>query len=127
VVNATFRIYIQHLAFDQVKALQQALYSLGCSETEDATRALCQEWCDETKLAELSEVWEPPPANILNGIGKSYTAFQLEDAGHLLARNVNSVRDARVPFFPDGWQKDLLDYVDNKKSVLVTAPTSSGK
>lgn len=127
VANAAFRIYIQHLARDQVQALQQALYSLGCSETEEATRAMCQEWCDETKLAELSEVWEPAPAGPINGIGKSYTAFQLEDAGHLLARNVNSVRDARVPFFPDGWQKDLLDYVDNRKSILVTAPTSSGK
>jgi len=56
VANAAFRIYIQHLARDQVQALQQALYSLGCSETEEAMRTMCQEWCDETKVVQYIHV-----------------------------------------------------------------------
>lgn len=38
-----------------------------------------------------------------------------------------SKADPRVPFIPDQWQIDLLDCVDDGKSALVCAPTSSGK
>ncbi|KXS22130.1 P-loop containing nucleoside triphosphate hydrolase protein, partial [Gonapodya prolifera JEL478] len=35
--------------------------------------------------------------------------------------------DPRVKFIPDGWQKELLDIIDRDESVLICAPTSSGK
>ncbi|KAJ3272420.1 hypothetical protein HDV01_005603 [Terramyces sp. JEL0728] len=55
--------------------------------------------------------------------------FQLEYCGHLLPRKTNSVHDDRVSkfFVPDRWQVGLLDAVDEHKSILVVAPTSSGK
>jgi len=37
------------------------------------------------------------------------------------------IRDSRVNFQPDAWQKRLLDIVDNDESALVAAPTASGK
>jgi len=50
----------------------------------------------------------------------SYVAFQLSCAGHLLARDVNSNPDSRVPdFYPDGWQVKLLDVVDSGRSAVV--------
>ncbi|KAJ3323910.1 putative ATP-dependent RNA helicase ddx60 [Boothiomyces sp. JEL0866] len=55
--------------------------------------------------------------------------FQLEHCGHLLPRKTFSVHDDRVSkfFVPDRWQVGLLDAVDKHKSILVCAPTSSGK
>ncbi|KAJ3261366.1 putative ATP-dependent RNA helicase ddx60 [Boothiomyces macroporosus] len=55
--------------------------------------------------------------------------FQLEYCGHLLPRKTYSVHDDRVSkfFVPDRWQVGMLDAVDERKSILVSAPTSSGK
>ncbi|PFH31606.1 DEAD/DEAH box helicase domain-containing protein [Besnoitia besnoiti] len=36
-------------------------------------------------------------------------------------------KDSRVLFTPDYWQVRLLDLIDRRESVFVTAPTSSGK
>merc|ERR1719204_1607751 len=57
-----------------------------------------------------------------------YRQFQLKHCGHLMVRNVDSRPDPRVTgFYPDAWQRKLLDVVDQRQSVLVVAPTSSGK
>ncbi|KAL0266046.1 UNVERIFIED_CONTAM: hypothetical protein PYX00_011763 [Menopon gallinae] len=53
--------------------------------------------------------------------------FQMKFAGDKLKRSTGSARDRRVLFEPDKWQTALLDLVDENKSVVVSAPTSSGK
>ncbi|KAF9767376.1 hypothetical protein IL306_000075 [Fusarium sp. DS 682] len=53
--------------------------------------------------------------------------LQLEHGGPYMGRRFDSKPDARVPFEPDAWQRDVLDSIDNNESVLVIAPTSAGK
>lgn len=53
--------------------------------------------------------------------------FQLLHCGPYMDRNLDSAPDSRVPFQPDGWQRQVLDDLDAQKSVFVVAPTSAGK
>lgn len=57
----------------------------------------------------------------------SYSEFQLTYASNHIIRDVGSKRDSRVGFIPDEWQIKMLDAVDSHQSLLVSAPTSSGK
>lgn len=59
---------------------------------------------------------------------RCHIEYQMHKVGHLLPRNVETEPDSRVPhFIPDKWQRKLFDAIDNNQSVLVVAPTSSGK
>jgi superfamily II RNA helicase len=61
-------------------------------------------------------------------VGMSRAQFLLQYSGHILLRNVKSAKDHRVDgFYPDKWQRELLDIVDANESALVVAPTSAGK
>jgi hypothetical protein len=61
-------------------------------------------------------------------VGMSNVRFQLKHTGPIMIRNVESAPDPRVTsFYPDKWQRRLLDVVDAKESALIVAPTSSGK
>ncbi len=54
--------------------------------------------------------------------------FLLEHCGPYLERSFDSAPDSRVPsFYPDAWQRKVLDAIDANKSVLAVAPTSAGK
>ncbi|KAG8924160.1 hypothetical protein FRC01_011870 [Tulasnella sp. 417] len=53
--------------------------------------------------------------------------FQLEHYGLYMDRSMDGQIDARVSFVPDAWQRDVLDRLDRRESVLVVAPTSAGK
>ncbi len=53
--------------------------------------------------------------------------FQLQHCGPYLERSFDSAPDARVSFEPDAWQRQVLDAIDEDKSILVVAPTSAGK
>lgn len=55
------------------------------------------------------------------------TEFQLEHCGPYLERTFDSAPDPRVPFHPDAWQRKVLDFIDQNKSLFVVAPTSAGK
>ena len=57
---------------------------------------------------------------------RSHVRFQMVQMGHLFDRNVGKP-DPRVKFNPDPWQKDMLDAVDSRESILCCAPTSAGK
>lgn len=60
-------------------------------------------------------------------VGMSFQRFQLAFCGGYMDRGSVTEKDPRIPFKPEPWQKDLLDIVDKKESVLVVAPTSAGK
>ena len=60
-------------------------------------------------------------------IGLECQKFQLEYFGPYMDRNLDSAPDSRVPFEPDGWQRKVLDELDEDHSVFVVAPTSAGK
>ncbi|CAA7261143.1 unnamed protein product [Cyclocybe aegerita] len=53
--------------------------------------------------------------------------WQLRLFGDYMDRSMDSTYDKRVPFKPDEWQRRVLDGIDQKKSLLVVAPTSAGK
>ncbi|GAA5972085.1 hypothetical protein JCM11641_002488 [Rhodosporidiobolus odoratus] len=53
--------------------------------------------------------------------------WQLRNMGEHMARELDSQPDTRVNFEPDRWQRDVLDFIDENKSMLIVAPTSSGK
>ena len=53
--------------------------------------------------------------------------FQCQHYGPYMDRNLDSAFDPRVPFRPDGWQRQVLDVLDSNQSVFVVAPTSAGK
>ncbi|KAG7099904.1 hypothetical protein E1B28_001703 [Marasmius oreades] len=53
--------------------------------------------------------------------------WQLEHFGDFMDRSVDGAPDTRVSFTPDGWQRKILDAIDNHESILALAPTSAGK
>ncbi|KAI1817698.1 P-loop containing nucleoside triphosphate hydrolase protein [Poronia punctata] len=61
------------------------------------------------------------------GLDLSPRMFQLQHCGPYLDRSIDAKPDSRVPFEPDGWQRDVLDAIDQNKSLFVVAPTSAGK
>ncbi|RGP77383.1 dead deah box helicase [Fusarium longipes] len=58
---------------------------------------------------------------------QDYRLLQLQHGGPYMDRRFDSRPDARVPFEPDAWQRDILDSLDAEESLLVVAPTSAGK
>lgn len=60
-------------------------------------------------------------------IGKSLTKFRLAHEGPYMDRSIGSKEDRRTTFAPDAWQREVLDALDASQSILVVAPTSSGK
>lgn len=55
------------------------------------------------------------------------TEFQLLHCGQYMDRDMDSKPDPRVSFEPDGWQRKVLDEIDQNNSVFIVAPTSAGK
>ena len=84
-------------------------------------------------LERIAQCWRLPKpsrstADTLYSIGVSWIDFQLLYLGPELERESGSKPDDRVKgFVPDAWQIELFDSVDRHQSVLVVAPTSSGK
>lgn len=61
------------------------------------------------------------------GLRMTLAEFQLRCCGHYMDRDMDSKPDPRVSFEPDGWQRKVLDEIDQNNSVFVVAPTSAGK
>eukprot|EP00492_Amphilonche_elongata_P002853 TRINITY_DN3128_c0_g1_i1.p1 TRINITY_DN3128_c0_g1~~TRINITY_DN3128_c0_g1_i1.p1 ORF type:complete len:138 (-),score=17.57 TRINITY_DN3128_c0_g1_i1:44-433(-) len=109
----------------QCRLLQRSMLIMGYDK---AATAMAKRYCEMNK-AHLGEVQvDPDSVEAQIAAPPSYERFQLEFGGHLMVRSVDSAYDPRVSgFYPDKWQRELLDVVDNKGSALVVAPTSSGK
>jgi len=121
-----FRRFQKDISIDQFKELSTVLLRLGFS---DAAELLVDQFIKlrPEKLSKKDLVVSLPKTKEL-AVGLPSYRFQLMYAGHLMVRNVDSAPDDRVSgFYPDKWQRDLLDVVDKKESALVVAPTSSGK
>ena len=80
--------------------------------TSDAKRKLSFDFDIRSIKAKLSIPWQ---------------SFVLLQYGPYMRRDLDSKQDSRVPFEPDGWQREVLDQLDANNSVFVVAPTSSGK
>jgi hypothetical protein len=84
-------------------------------------------------LETIAQCWNLPlplksSTGQLHSISMSWINFQLLHLGPELKRELGSSPDNRVEgFMPDEWQRKLFDSVDKNQSVLVVAPTSSGK
>jgi len=57
----------------------------------------------------------------------SKAEFQLRFCGPYMEKSLDGKPDDRVQFIPDGWQREVLDILDRKESVIAVAPTSAGK
>ena len=112
------------------------------SSIDGLSKSVVQHLDDILKALQLPSLKLPKPANerkltcapnmvlptdSLTAIGLPYKDFQLLHCGPYMDRNLDSAPDPRVPFEPDGWQRQVLDELDAKNSVFVVAPTSAGK
>jgi superfamily II RNA helicase len=67
------------------------------------------------------------PHGLSLSIDADPTTFRLAQTGPYMDRSMDSKQDDRVSFVPDGWQRKVLNALDASRSILVVAPTSSGK
>jgi len=79
---------------------------------------------DKGKEKDEQSYVSDPSVSLLDDLA----AFQLRWCGKLMLRNLDSRPDPRVKaFYPDAWQRRLLDVIDKEESALVVGPTSAGK
>jgi len=111
---------------DNCKGIASKLYSFfrrhGVSVSADIFAELLKK--SATKSLESNELKLSKGDNIQC---QSSAVLQLRYLGPSLGRAAG-VQDSRVKnFLPDEWQIKLLNAVDQRKSVIVMAPTSAGK
>jgi len=127
VTQDIFRRFGQFLNLEYIQQIQVGLLKMGFIQ---AAEAMAKAFVKISKNQyNFEKVYIPPEkVEVQINAPSSYAKFQLEFGGHLMVRSVDSAYDPRVAgFYPDKWQRDLLDVVDGRGSALVVAPTSSGK
>jgi ATP-dependent RNA helicase DDX60 len=88
--------------------------------SEQADQPFLSEGMVKKLLEDLKRVKSPVLPNS--------TKFQLENCGPYVEKGFDSQPDPRVSNFnPDAWQRDVLDTIDKRDSLVVVAPTSAGK
>ncbi|KAL1698136.1 hypothetical protein EV121DRAFT_266073, partial [Schizophyllum commune] len=79
------------------------------------------------KFVDLLEEKGKRPAFPSMHITEDPVEWQLRLWGEYMDRSIDATDDPRVGFRPDAWQRRVLDAIDRNSSLLVIAPTSSGK
>ncbi|XP_065682237.1 probable ATP-dependent RNA helicase DDX60 isoform X1 [Hydra vulgaris] len=109
IISKLFSKYWNILSLSEKRAVAKALHEAG--------------FFNLLKLLSLDSLKKPPKAE-----SQCHIEFQLKYLGHFLSRTERNDPDPRISnFIPDTWQRKLFDAVDNNKSALIIAPTSSGK
>ncbi|CAF1056751.1 unnamed protein product [Adineta ricciae] len=77
----------------------------------------------EKKTKYLEELIDQTPLD-----REEWYRFQMNQINSRLPRRENNKPDQRViDFIPDDWQVKFLDAVDKRQSIIIVAPTASGK
>ncbi|XP_065662384.1 LOW QUALITY PROTEIN: probable ATP-dependent RNA helicase DDX60 isoform X3 [Hydra vulgaris] len=109
IISKLFSKYWDILSLSEKRAVAKALHEAG--------------FFNLLKLLNLESPKRPSKAE-----SQCHIEFQLKYLGHFLSRTERNDPDPRISnFIPDTWQRKLFDAVDNNKSALIIAPTSSGK
>ena len=82
---------------------------------------------DRLALKHVAKVAKKPITPVAAAKSKLSVTDILEHKGPDLDRSMDAKDDPRVAFKPDGWQIKVLNQLDAGNSLLVVAPTSSGK
>lgn len=112
---------IGYMTDDILKCLKSALIALGFSDYVDSliippnqeNQSLMFSFVKllrsktETPLYDFMSIREPP------------VEWQLRLFGEYMDRSMDSQQDPRVSFKPDAWQREVLDAIDKKMSLLV--------
>lgn len=117
----TYLDYRSHMSENDVEQLCKAFNKLGY---ETCSKQLMNHFKDPSSKHPIE--WSPKDL-YEEYIPLSPIRFQLKYMEHLMDRDTDSCPDPRVDFWPDKWQRDLLDVIDRNESALVSAPTSAGK
>ena len=111
--------------------LREILKKSQHNELDESQSKLLGKYLYKMGFEKIAQMWNlPEPRNTDESlyIGRSWVEWQLVELGPELERIVSTEPDSRVEdFIPDSWQRELFDGVDRKQSILVVAPTSSGK
>jgi hypothetical protein len=122
-----------HSAKELFLVVRRILKDFESSTLSDKDSELLGRCLWQMGLGRIAQCWNlPEPSKGTTdescSIGMSWIDFQLLHLGPELERKLGSIPDNRVEgFMPDKWQTELFDSVDKHQSVLVVAPTSSGK
>jgi hypothetical protein len=96
--------------------------------SEFGLESLFNQACDIMRLDVLKRYWiVSSPVTVEKEAFGKFIRLQLSHMGPLMQKDTDSVPDSRVSFRPDPWQVKVLNGIDSDKSLLVIAPTSSGK
>ncbi|KAF8556866.1 P-loop containing nucleoside triphosphate hydrolase protein [Imleria badia] len=109
---------------------QDILNVLGFSAYTDALTVASTTQEDRPlsfKFVKLVKSKTREPLHAFMRITEHPIEWQLRVFGEYMDRSMDSQADPRVSFKPDAWQRQVLDAIDDNKSLLVVAPTSAGK
>ncbi|XP_069688132.1 probable ATP-dependent RNA helicase DDX60 [Periplaneta americana] len=115
------------------QAIRKILKDFGTNTLSKDKAEKLGQYLQQMGLHSIAERWKLPQSSKSNAesytsIGMSSVDFQLLHLGEDLDRELGGEPDDRVEgFIPDKWQRKLFDSIDKRQSVLVVAPTSSGK
>ena len=104
------------------KCIQEVLNVLGFSAYTDTLTAASTTPEDRPlsfKFVKLTKSKTKEPLHAFMRISEHPIEWQLRVFGEYMDRSMDSQVDPRVSFKPDAWQRQVLDAIDDNKSLLV--------